>query len=302
MSREWSIHSWRITASSGPIAGEQEKTALPKVAPPPEQTFLANALLIEHEPSGWVLSFNAEDALKQSVADENEPVKVALASKWQADRVDVLQDVKKMNYDWTYTTSYAGQWSHKTHPAPAMTMRNSDKQLNVELLTDRTIPLVAYHEAPLFVSELDDAGASELTVRVRVTDRTFVCRCLFCRRLFLTLRLWDALFHVPVKQVDLRHPGSLALTRGLVAGYWFVLLRFYLRVDDTVVRLRDVRWYWDDESTSVIRETRWHETRDPSVVRAGGSTSDQTASLMMSMAPTGVVRYAIEETDRLLAT
>ncbi len=179
MAREWNIHSWRITASAGPIASELEKTVLPKVAPPPEQTFLANAVRIEHEPSGWVLSFNAEDALNQSVADKNEPVRVALANKWQADRVDVLQDVKKLNYDWTYTTSYAGRWIKKNHPEVAMTMTKSEKQLNVELLTDRAIPLVAYHEAPLFVSELDDAGASELTVRVRVTDRTSECLCVF---------------------------------------------------------------------------------------------------------------------------
>mmetsp|Transcript_1255 Transcript_1255/g.4088 ORF Transcript_1255/g.4088 Transcript_1255/m.4088 type:complete len:255 (+) Transcript_1255:90-854(+) len=247
MAREWKIHSWRISASAGPIASELEKTVLPKVAPAPEQTFLANTVRIEHEPSGWVLSFHAEDALKQSVDDKNEPVRVALANKWQADRADVLQDVRKMDYDWTYTTSYAGRWINKNHPESAMTMIKSDKQLNVELLTDRAIPLVAYHEAPLFVSELDDTGASELTVRVRVTDR-----------------------------------------------YWFVLMRFYLRVDDTVVRIRDVRWYWDDSATSVIRETRWHETSDPGVVRASGS-GDQAASLMMSMAPTGVVHYAMEE-------
>ena len=68
------------------------------------------------------------------------------------------------------------------------------------------------------------------------------------------------------------------------------------------MRLRDVRWYWDDMATSVICETRWHETRDPSVLRASGSSSDQAASLMMSMAPTGVVHYAIEETDVHLGT
>ena len=279
MAREWKIHSWRISASAGPIASELEKTVLPKVAPAPEQTFLANTVRIEHEPSGWVLSFHAEDALKQSVDDKNEPVRVASANKWQADRADVLQDVRKMDYDWTYTTSYAGRWINKNHPESAMTMIKSDKQLNVELLTDRAIPLVAYHEAPLFVSELDDTGASELTVRVRVTDRTFECPCFFASP--------------PVRVIELS-AVPLALTCGLVAGYWFVLMRFYLRVDDTVVRIRDVRWYWDDSATSVIRETRWHETSDPGVVRASGS-GDQAASLMMSMAPTGVVHYAMEE-------
>ena len=180
MRREFKINSWRILAFTGPIASEVEKTELlvqvedrreKKAAPPPEQTFLANALLIEHEQSGWVLSFNAKDALKQSMDDDNKPVKVALANKWQADRVEVLQDIKKMNYDWTYTTSYAGKWSNPKNPEARMTVQDSEEQLNVELLTDRTIPLVGYHEAPLFVSELDDAGASELTVRLRVTDR-----------------------------------------------------------------------------------------------------------------------------------
>ena len=186
---EWRTNAWRISASNGPIATEQEKDALQaelqtlggqKIHPPtPEQTFLANTLRIEHEPSGWELSFCASDALKQSLVDDNEPVKVALANKWQADRVDVLKDVKLIDYDWTYTTSYAGRWSNIMHPEATMTTRDSDKQLNVELLTDRAVPLVAYHEAPLFVSELDDAGASELTVKVRVTESALFV--LFCR-------------------------------------------------------------------------------------------------------------------------
>mgnify|MGYP002630073204 CR=1 FL=1 len=259
--QEWKTNGWRITVSTGPIATEEEKDRLHRElekssAPPPEQTYLANALRIEHEPSGWVLSFCAKDALKQSLADGNEPVKVAMASKWQADRADALKGVRKIDYDWTYTTSYAGQWSNARNPDAVMAMRDSDKQLNVELLTDRTIPLVAYHEAPLFVSELDDAGASELSVKVRVTER-----------------------------------------------YWFVLMRFYLRVDDTLVRLRDVRWLNEEGGSGVLSETRWHETSEAGVVAACGSDSEQAASLLMSMAPSMVVRYRMSTTtfsDRLL--
>ena len=76
-------------------------------------------------------------------------------------------------------------------------------------------------------------------------------------------------------------------------------MRFYLRVDDTLVRLRDVRWYWDEATDTVISETRWHETKEPGVVSACGSGSDQAASLLMGMAPTGVCLYRVEECTTL---
>jgi type 2A phosphatase activator TIP41 len=245
--RRWEISDWDFRCESGPIATEKEKEELAQsesLKHVPEQLYTKNTLRVEHKRSAFRLEFNVADALKQWVEDDNEAVNVAIASQWQQQRQEILQgsNVEKVSYDWTFTTSYAGHWTGVS------AVKETGKQMNTELLTDRTADLVGFHEAPLFVSELDDCGASELTVRIRVTPR-----------------------------------------------YWFVLLRFFLRVDGQLVRMRDVRWYWDDSlEGSVLRETRWHETRDERAVR-GCVGGDEASNVLMGMAPTGVCRYKMED-------
>jgi len=242
------VAQWVVSHESGPIAGELEREAftdeLDGVAHVPEQLYVHDVLRIRHARSDFEISFDVQDALKQWAMDENEPVNVSVATEWQRERQDILRDskVEKLAYDWTYTTSYSGRCSESA------TVKETGMQMDMNLLTDRSAELVVFRESPLFISELDDTGESDLTVRIRATSR-----------------------------------------------YWFVLLRFFLRVDGQLVRLRDTRWYWDDRLVGkVLRETRWHQSWDKEVVDAcvGG---DAAANVLMGMAPSAVIKYAMEE-------
>ncbi len=42
--------------------------------------------------------------------------------------------------------------------------------------------------------------------------------------------------------------------------FWFVLMRFYLRVDHVVFRIHDVRLFFDyNKPDSILREQQWRE-------------------------------------------
>lgn len=88
---------------------------------------------------------------------------------------------------------------------------------------------------------------------------------------------------------------------------WFVLARLWLRVDDTLVRLREHRLFCSaDAPDVVVRETTWHEgTREalakvgaPSAIRGGASSpyadADATAQALNAVAPSAVVKHAVE--------
>lgn len=72
----------------------------------------------------------------------------------------------------------------------------TSKQANRALLLSRDEPILFFAEVPLYESELDDNGCSQLVAKVRVMPRC-----------------------------------------------WLVLLRFWLRVDGTLVRLRETRLF-----------------------------------------------------------
>jgi type 2A phosphatase activator TIP41 len=83
----------------------------------PEILFGKSSLQITHNASGVTLTFTAFEALQQWKADNLPPLKVAVAKEWQAARQQEIEKQQAMvlDYDWTYTTSYAGDLS--THAA-----------------------------------------------------------------------------------------------------------------------------------------------------------------------------------------
>jgi type 2A phosphatase activator TIP41 len=106
-----------VTARKAPIIGsplvEAYAAALGGVLTLPEILFGNSALVLRHEASGVTLAFSALDALRQWVADDLPPLKVAVAQEWQAARAQEIeaQQALVLDYDWTYTTSYAGTLS-----------------------------------------------------------------------------------------------------------------------------------------------------------------------------------------------
>lgn len=115
---------WTFTARKAPIIGspllEEYADRLGGVLTLPEILFGNSSLQLRHEASGVTLTFTAFQALQQWKADNLPPLKVAVAKEWQAARQQEIekQQAVVLNYDWTYTTSYAGDLSRQ-QPAPS---------------------------------------------------------------------------------------------------------------------------------------------------------------------------------------
>jgi type 2A phosphatase activator TIP41 len=107
---------------------------------------------------------------------------------------------------------------------------------------------------------------------------------------------------------------------------WFVLLRFFMRVDSVMVRLREVRVFCqldqeqqqagangaaggsaaarrscDEPSVVVVREVRHQEGTFEELRRGGAppqgpayADADAAAMALMAVAPVGVTKYALE--------
>jgi type 2A phosphatase activator TIP41 len=115
---------WSIVSSRAPIIGDQQITeyceVLGKVLTLPEILFGNNKLVLRHNKSGYELSFSALHALQGWKAEDLAPLKVQVASEWQAARQQEIaaQSAIILQYDWTYTTPYQGTLGHATSPSP----------------------------------------------------------------------------------------------------------------------------------------------------------------------------------------
>ncbi|KAL3153289.1 hypothetical protein ABBQ38_011634 [Trebouxia sp. C0009 RCD-2024] len=167
------------------------------------------------------------------------------------------------DYDWTYTTDYSGSvaiddtataGTAGAEPAWEHTSEGMDRSM----LMARD-PILFWDEIPLYESELDDNGVSQLRVKVRVMPRC-----------------------------------------------WYVLLRFFLRVDKVLVKLRETRIFcpFSDNTTvgPIIKEIRYSEGTFEELSAAGAppdgaayENADSAAMALQAVAPIGVKHLRAEK-------
>ena len=107
------------------------------------------------------------------------------------------------------------------------------------LLTARD-PILFYAEVPLYESELDDNGSSQLSVKVTTSVRLQGQEMGLRRDSAVSVQCWSHL------------AGAVVQVR-VMPGCWYVLLRFFLRVDSTLVRLRETRLFCDLKEPHKVR-------------------------------------------------
>eukprot|EP00890_Picochlorum_soloecismus_P001257 jgi/Picsp_1/2131/NSC_05596-R1_protein len=283
------VGGWAITTFHGTIAPQQDREAFETalgVSHIPEQIYACNRLVIKHLESGLAITFCALDALKQWRDDKNAPVRLDISEAWRRDRIEEMkrQNAEILEYDWTFSTSYGGTCSfdEKLSCVGSPGWVPTSQQMDMAMLTSRD-DILLFDSLPLYVSELDDNGVSEVSVKIRVMPRC-----------------------------------------------WYVLLRFFLRVDGQMVKIRDHRYFCkfeeskqnristDDGSDGVtssdnsklmakiprvLRETRYQEGTNETLLKAGapglsGSAyidADSSAIALQAVAPIGVTRFEIQE-------
>ncbi|KAF2456764.1 TIP41-like family-domain-containing protein [Lineolata rhizophorae] len=181
---------FRVTTRKLPIlkAGPIEDMTDRLGINPPEMIFGDNYARIEHAASGWVIEFNAFDALDRVDKTGEAMLKVSYSREWQRNRQHHYEDIKEVvkPFDWSYTTDYKGSISA---PPSAPIFAPTLTPLPLELLK-RPDPILFFDEVMLYEDELADNGIAMLSCKVRVMPT----RLLLLSRFFM--RLDNVVFRV----------------------------------------------------------------------------------------------------------
>lgn len=190
---------WRISTRKQPILKAEpiEKLSNEIGIPIPEMIFGDNYIAIQHVKTGWVLEFNAKDALDRVSKTEKGMLQVAVAETWKKERShqeEVKQVVKP--FDWSYSTDYRGT----THPGTvngAWEETTQDKNPVRTDLLSRPDPILFFDAVDLYEDELADNGIGLLNVKVRVMpERLLLLSRFFLRLDGVTVRIRDTRVYI----------------------------------------------------------------------------------------------------------
>lgn len=222
------IHGWEIESRKRSILNSsalQQWEQKLHTSHFPEMIFGESCLVLKHLGSGTKIHFNTFDALAAWKQEGLPPVEVPAAAKWKF-RSKPFQQVI-LDYDYTFTTPYCGS-----------------ETVELELDSDK-------HGSGGISG--GDSGLHWEDCKEQLDMAA------------LTLRE-PILFYdeVVLYEDELADSGVSLLTVKVrvMPSSWFLLLRFWLRVDGVLMRLRDTRMHcvFDESANPVIlRERCWRE-------------------------------------------
>ncbi|XP_077224942.1 TIP41-like family protein [Tasmannia lanceolata] len=192
----------------------------------PEMVFGESSLLLLHVDSGIKIHFNAFDALNGWKQEALPPVEVPAAAKWKF-RSKPFQQVI-LDYDYTFTTPYCG---------------SETVELNTDKFGTRTV-----------------SGDGHCGLQWEDCEEGIDLVALASKEPIL---FYD---EVVLYEDELADNGVSLLTVKVrvMPSCWFLLLRFWLRIDGVLMRLRDTRMYcsFGNEASvaTIIRESCWRES------------------------------------------
>lgn len=220
------IRGWEIESSNRSILNSRELQLWEEKLQTshfPEMIFGNSFLILKHVASGVKIHFNAFDALTGWKLEALPPVEVPAAAKWKF-RSKPFQEVI-LDYDYTFTTPYCGSQMFEI---------NSEKVVGDVSLSGTSLHWEDCEE------KIDVAALSSKE----------------------PILFYD---EVVLYEDELADNGVSLLTvkvRVMPSG-WFLLLRFWLRVDGVLMRLRDTRMHcaFSEQAFPVIlRESCWRES------------------------------------------
>eukprot|EP00270_Netrium_digitus_P012633 TRINITY_DN4130_c0_g1_i1.p1 TRINITY_DN4130_c0_g1~~TRINITY_DN4130_c0_g1_i1.p1 ORF type:complete len:373 (+),score=100.00 TRINITY_DN4130_c0_g1_i1:54-1121(+) len=263
------LKNWRLEACNSPILTSHqtemwgEKLGTSHL---PEMMFGSSHLSLLHIPTGILLEYGAWDALRCWKKENLPPVQIPAAAAWK--RRSKPSESVVMDYDYTFTTPYRGSthlllpdgtdWSAKSHPLQA--------------------PLIASAASASAVAPA--SAAVEEDIPVDAAELQWV-ECEGGIDWNLLRQQEDILFfsEVVLFEDELADNGIsiLSVKVRVMRTCWFLLLRFWLRVDGALMRLRDTRVYHplsdnggDGAATPlIIREITEYESTFESLARVG---------------------------------
>ncbi|KAK9060342.1 hypothetical protein SSX86_021046 [Deinandra increscens subsp. villosa] len=191
----------------------------------PEMIFGDSSLVLKHLSSGIKVHFNAFDALVGWKKEPLPPVEVPAAAQWKF-RSNLFEQII-LDYDYTFTTPYSGSETVEVNPYIFCSICICFEGNNC--------------------LKWDDCEE-----QINVVALTSKEPILFYDEVILY-------------EDELADNGVSLLTVKVrvTPSYWFLLLRFWLRVDGVLMRLRDTRVVCNfSEKTKpvILRDVSWRET------------------------------------------
>eukprot|EP00898_Chlorokybus_atmophyticus_P004833 jgi/Chlat1/5350/Chrsp35S05280 len=270
----------------------------------PEMVFGNSVLELVHEPSGIGIYFNALNALKAWRQENLPPVQVSVAAEWQRTRKTAVKMI--VDYDYTFTTPYAGTVARFIEPQQDMARDLSDgttaaddevqsvaEEVPTAVLapTDATDGRVQGHttfptadaqhdlHAPAdwqrlraVVSDACPEPSDTPSVQWEASDERIDMAALQARDPIL---FYDEVVLYEDELAD-NGVGMLSAKVRVMPKCWFVLLRYWLRIDGTLMRLRDTRVFCSTKNPSeglvVLRERSQAEETFESLRQRGANS------------------------------
>uniref|UniRef100_A0A2P2JKA8 TIP41-like protein n=1 Tax=Rhizophora mucronata TaxID=61149 RepID=A0A2P2JKA8_RHIMU len=233
------IHGWEIFSSKRSILNSSALHRWEQklqTSHLPEMVFGDSTLVLKHVNSGVKIHLNAFDALAGWKQEALPPVEVPAAAKWKF-RSNPFQQVI-IDYDYTFTTPYCGSETVQIE---------TEKNENEENFGVGSSP-----------------SWEDCTEQIDVVALTTKEPILF----------YD---EVVLYEDELADNGVSLLTVKVrvMPSCWFVLLRFWLRVDGVLMRLRDTRMhciFGGSTNPVILREVSWREATFEALAAKGYPT------------------------------
>ncbi|CAK7568648.1 MAG: Tap42 interacting protein [Sporothrix epigloea] len=242
---QWEISSRKLPISRAAAIDElTERITIPV----PEMIFGDNQVALRHLPSGWAIRFDAGDALDEVDKTGQGLLQVAYAREWASSRemgsVEGIRDVRP--YDWSYTTPYKGT----EHVVGELDRGASQSTIAAKEVptANGILPSPPPPPAPSASSSPSSSSALRLAPS---TTTTFLPLDLLRRRDPIVFNDDVILYE---SELDDNGISVLRVKVRAMPQRLLLLSRFYLRLDNVLVRVRDTRIYVDFETNEVLRE------------------------------------------------
>ncbi|OAY45506.1 TIP41-like protein [Manihot esculenta] len=230
------IHGWEIFSLKGSILNSSTRLQWEEklqTSHLPEMVFGDSSLVLKHESSGTKIYFNAFDALAGWKQEALPPVEVPAAAKWKFRSKPSQQVI--LDYDYTFTTPYCG-----SETIEAGSNKNGSGNIS------ETSSSICWEDCDEQIDVVSLASKEPIL-------------------------FYD---EVVLYEDELADNGVSLLTVKVrvMPSCWFLLLRFWLRVDGVLMRLRDTRMhcaFGDGTNPVILRESCWREATFQSISAKG---------------------------------
>lgn len=246
------IGHWQITSAQRPIAATavEDRLAADLSIKLPAMLFDCSTLQLQYRPPSplsaesvpaFELVFSAIDALRM-VGEADPNIKVKAADKWGAktDRHDVEISTIDKASDWTFSTRY---------PGTVTASRNSMDELS---------PTWAPSSGHIYGNSVasGDSVQSPLVPIDYDVLRNMELPILFSSEVILF-----------EDELDDNGVASYKVRIRVMPNCFFILARFFLRVDGVIVRIFDTRYFHRFGSSAVVRESISREGSIPTILK-----------------------------------